>query len=155
MEIISRDVAVALHSGSRLQRSVLMGQPCVGVERTLYCADQSLLHIPREGMIERSVAELRVNARCSSVPFFFFMRVKMSTMNLLYLLLYLPQDTSSSRQLYKMPTKEPESVSTQGTYSPLVQKALSLGNKEYALRNYEKAVEHYSEASQLQYTGRV
>ena len=41
-------------------------------------------------------------------------------------------------------------VPTQGAYSPPVQKAISLGNKEYALKNYEKAVEHYGEASELQ-----
>jgi hypothetical protein len=46
---------------------------------------------------------------------------------------------------------EIDTVSTQETYSPPIQKALSLGNKEYALKNYEKAVEHYGEASELQY----
>jgi len=46
---------------------------------------------------------------------------------------------------------DPQPVSTQGAYSPPVQKAISLGNKEYALKNYEKAVEHYGEASELQY----
>jgi hypothetical protein len=46
---------------------------------------------------------------------------------------------------------EIETLSTEGTYSPPIQKALSLGNKEYALKNYEKAVEHYGEASELQY----
>ena len=47
-------------------------------------------------------------------------------------------------------TTEPQSVSTQGAYSPHVQKEVSLGNKEYALKNYEKAVEHYGQASELQ-----
>jgi hypothetical protein len=41
-------------------------------------------------------------------------------------------------------------VSSQGAYSPPIQKAISLGNKEYALKNYEKAVEHYGQASELQ-----
>jgi hypothetical protein len=45
---------------------------------------------------------------------------------------------------------ESQSVSTQGAYSPPVQKAISFGNKEYALKHYEKAVEHYGEASELQ-----
>jgi hypothetical protein len=47
-------------------------------------------------------------------------------------------------------TAETQTVSTEGAYSPPIQKALSLGNKEYALKNYEKAVEHYGEASELQ-----
>jgi hypothetical protein len=46
---------------------------------------------------------------------------------------------------------ESQTVSAEGAYSPPIQKALSLGNKEYALKNYEKAVEHYGEASELQY----
>jgi hypothetical protein len=46
----------------------------------------------------------------------------------------------------------PQSVSTQSAYSPSVQKAISLGNKEYALKKYEKAVEHYGEASELQFS---
>jgi hypothetical protein len=46
----------------------------------------------------------------------------------------------------------PQSVSTQGAYSPPIQRAISLGNKEYALKNYEKAVEHYGQASELQYS---
>ena len=44
-----------------------------------------------------------------------------------------------------------QSVSSEGAYSPPIQKAISLGNKEYALKNYEKAVEHYGEASELQF----
>jgi predicted negative regulator of RcsB-dependent stress response len=32
-----------------------------------------------------------------------------------------------------------------------VQKLIALGNKEYALKNYEKAVEQYGEASELQF----
>jgi len=42
-------------------------------------------------------------------------------------------------------------VSTHGAYSPPVQKAISLGNKEYALKHYNRAAEHYGEASELQY----
>jgi hypothetical protein len=45
---------------------------------------------------------------------------------------------------------ETQATSTEGGYSQPVQKAMSLGNKEYALKNYEKAVEHYGEASELQ-----
>jgi len=45
---------------------------------------------------------------------------------------------------------EPQAVSTHGSFSPAVQKAVALGNKEYALKNYEKAVEHYGQASELQ-----
>jgi hypothetical protein len=48
-------------------------------------------------------------------------------------------------------TVETGTVSAEGTYSPPVQKALSLGNKEYAFQDYEKAAEHYGEASELQY----
>ena len=42
-----------------------------------------------------------------------------------------------------------QSVSTEVAYPPQVQKAISLGNKEYALKNYEKAAEHYGQASEL------
>ena len=44
-----------------------------------------------------------------------------------------------------------QQISTKDTYAFPVQRALALGNKEYALKNYEKAVEHYGEASELQY----
>jgi len=47
---------------------------------------------------------------------------------------------------------DPQSVTTQGVYSPPIQRAISLGNKEYALKNYEKAVEYYGQASELQYS---
>jgi hypothetical protein len=47
---------------------------------------------------------------------------------------------------------DPQPVSTQGVYSPPVQRVISLGNKEYALKNYEKAVEYYGQASELQYS---
>jgi len=46
-------------------------------------------------------------------------------------------------------TAVPSEVFTEGGYSPEIQKAISLGNKEYALKNYEKAVELYSQASEL------
>jgi len=51
-------------------------------------------------------------------------------------------------------TTEPQqqSVSTSGSYSPQVQKEIQLGNREYALKNYEKAVEHYGQASESQYS---
>jgi hypothetical protein len=49
-------------------------------------------------------------------------------------------------------SSEPHSISTQGSYSPPVQKSVAQGNKEYALKNYDKAVEHYGEASELQST---
>jgi len=51
-------------------------------------------------------------------------------------------------------TTEPQqqSVSTSGSYSPQVQKEIQLGNREYALKNYEKAVEYYGQASELQYS---
>ena len=45
---------------------------------------------------------------------------------------------------------DPQQASTADIYSFPVQKAISLGNKEYALKNYEKAVEHYGGASELQ-----
>lgn len=45
---------------------------------------------------------------------------------------------------------DPQSFPTKGVHSPLVQKTVSLGNKEYALKNYEKAAEHYGQASELQ-----
>jgi hypothetical protein len=45
----------------------------------------------------------------------------------------------------------PQTPSTTDNYAFPIQKALSLGNKEYALKNFEKAVEHYGEASELQY----
>jgi len=48
-------------------------------------------------------------------------------------------------------TGVPQEISTEGAYSPQIQKAIGLGNKEYALKNYEKAVEHYGQASELQY----
>ena len=44
----------------------------------------------------------------------------------------------------------PQQPATKDGYSFPVQKAISLGNKEYALKNYENAVEHYGEASELQ-----
>ena len=49
-------------------------------------------------------------------------------------------------------SSEPHTISTQGSYSPPVQKLVAQGNKEYALKNYDKAVEHYGEASELQST---
>lgn len=45
---------------------------------------------------------------------------------------------------------DPQQAPATDTYSFPVQKAISLGNKEYALKNYEKSVEHYGEASELQ-----
>jgi len=48
------------------------------------------------------------------------------------------------------PQQQPP-VSTHGAYSPPVQKAISLGNREYALKHYDRAAEHYGEASELQY----
>jgi hypothetical protein len=38
-----------------------------------------------------------------------------------------------------------------GSYSPPVQKEISLGNRDYALKQYDKAAEHYGHASELQY----
>ena len=46
-------------------------------------------------------------------------------------------------------TSRPTSAAT--TYPPAIQNAISLGNKEYAIKNYEKAVEYYGEASERQY----
>jgi hypothetical protein len=48
-------------------------------------------------------------------------------------------------------SSEPQTISTQGSFSPAVQKLIAVGNKEYALKNYEKAVEQYGEASELQF----
>jgi hypothetical protein len=48
-------------------------------------------------------------------------------------------------------SSESQTISTQGSFSPAVQKLIALGNKEYALKNYEKAVEQYGEASELQF----
>ena len=45
----------------------------------------------------------------------------------------------------------PQPVSTHRSYSPPVQKQISLGNREYALKRYDKAAEHYGQASELQY----
>jgi hypothetical protein len=43
-----------------------------------------------------------------------------------------------------------QSFPIEGVYPPLVQKTVSFGNKEYALKNYEKAAEYYGQASELQ-----
>jgi HAT1-interacting factor 1 len=48
-------------------------------------------------------------------------------------------------------TESHQSVSANGSYSPQVLKEIQLGHREYALKNYEKAVEHYGQASELQY----
>jgi hypothetical protein len=45
----------------------------------------------------------------------------------------------------------PQPVSTHGSYSPQVQKEISLGNRDYALKHFDKAAEHYGQASELQY----
>src|SRR5579862_5889867 len=50
------------------------------------------------------------------------------------------------------PQQTNESQQSVSTYTPQVQKEISLGNREYALKNYEKAVEHYGQASELQYS---
>jgi len=59
-------------------------------------------------------------------------------------------DTTIQHTKKMTDSSSPQAVSTQGSFSPAVQKLVALGNKEYALKNYEKAVEHYGEASELQ-----
>jgi hypothetical protein len=67
-----------------------------------------------------------------------------SNLNPIWLRLYHHHDNMTESSTH-------QTISVQGSYSPTIQREVSLGNKEYALKNYEKAVEHYGSASELLY----